>query len=91
METTDTWSTVIDAVLQLDPREGTFTLIVYNADESEAASFDISAVTRRAALLEATAWLKGKGWDPVGTWETETLPSGDDAPEAVRKFRKARS
>ena len=87
METTDTWTTVIDAVVQLDTSEGTFSLIIYNADESEAATINIDAVTKRGALLEATAWLKGQGWDPTGTWSW----SKEEHVESIRRFRKATS
>jgi hypothetical protein len=79
---THDWSTVVDAVVQRNPHEGTFELLIYNADESLARSIDLDSVGMRAALLEATAFIKSCGWDPLGRW------SEDADSEPIRKFRK---
>jgi hypothetical protein len=84
------WSTVIDAVLIRDTQEGSISLTVYNADESKADDYGIDAVIMRAAQLEATAWIKEQGWEPVGRWEAdEAYDLGDGALNMIRKFKKA--
>jgi hypothetical protein len=88
---TTAWSTVIDAVLQRDPHEGTYALHIYNADESEVSVNDIDAVHGRAAMLEATSWLKEQGWDPTGRWEDSNEGHGGNTINAatyIRRFRK---
>lgn len=77
---THTWSTVIDVVLRRDPKEGTYSLTVVNADESEAGSHDLDAVVERAALLEATAWVKSQGYEPASRYWSD---------DATRRFRRA--
>lgn len=93
MPTTDmtkTWSRIIDAVLQLDRREG-YTLIVYSGDEELLAQFDVGAAIERAALLEATATLKSFGWEPTGRWEgsAEAEANAIDNTTMIRRFVRA--
>ena len=77
--TKPSWSTVVDAVLARDPKEGTYALTVLNADGSTAASFELLGVTERAAMLEATSIVKAMGWEPTSrTWN-------DDS---TRRFRR---
>lgn len=83
---TTNWSPVINVVLQRDNNTGLFDLIVYTANESKAGSYDIDSVTMRAAQLEATAWIKALGWEPVARWG-ESMPEGDST-EAVRIFKQ---
>jgi hypothetical protein len=87
-EQANTWSTVVDVVLRRDPLEGTWTLIVYNADESEASIFELNAVSYRAAALEATALIKDLGFEPAERWSNEEDGRGEEV-EGIRKFRRA--
>lgn len=88
-QTTPTdWSTVIDVVLQLDTTEGTYSIDIYNADESRAAGYLLDAVIVRAAMLEATALLKDEGFDPAGRWESDEDTEVGERTN-IRKFRRS--
>lgn len=78
--TKTTWSTVIDARLERDPKEGTYSATIVNADGSTVERYELLAVTERAAMLEATSIVKAAGWEPTTrTWQ-------DDS---TRRFRRA--
>jgi hypothetical protein len=81
----DNWTAAIEVVVHRDPQQGTYQALVYNADESLAKRLPLDAIGERAAVLEATAWIKDEGWEPVGRW------SGEDGEESTRSFRKAAS
>ena len=78
--TKTTWSTVIDARLERDAKEGTYALSIVNADGTTAERYDLLAVTERSAMLEATTIVKAAGWEPTTrTW----------LDDSTRRFRRA--
>jgi hypothetical protein len=96
---TQSWTNVVQAVVQREPAQGTFALDIYNADESKAGSSNLEAVVIRAALLEATAFIKEQGWDPTGRWSDSsgTISAdfgisnelfGFSKDTAIRRFRR---
>lgn len=62
---------------------------VIHQDES-TEELDIDSLSMRGAQREITGWLIGRGYTPVGRWETEWHHEGTGEQETNRKFRIGR-
>lgn len=78
---TTEWPDIVDVLVR--PAQGLWVANVQTPDERSLREVALDARSKRAALIETTAWLAGEGYLPTHRWDTDD----DEADDALRRFR----